>query len=41
MNKSDMVARLVPPSEAAGLGVRAQHIRRWEVPRSSCPMTKR
>lgn len=29
-----------PPSEALRLAIRAQHFRRWEVPRSSYPMTK-
>ncbi|KAF2143552.1 uncharacterized protein K452DRAFT_193430, partial [Aplosporella prunicola CBS 121167] len=29
-----------PPSEALQLAVRAQHLRRWEVPRSSYPPTR-
>lgn len=38
---SDMIGRFAPgASEAAQLAVRAQHIRRWAVPRSSYPMTK-
>jgi hypothetical protein len=38
---SDMLQRFVPEaSEAVKLAVRAQHIRRWTVPRSSYPMTK-
>ncbi|AAZ98295.1 conserved hypothetical protein [Thiobacillus denitrificans ATCC 25259] len=38
---SDMLARFAPDaSEAAQLAVRAQHIRRWTVPRNSYPMTK-
>jgi hypothetical protein len=38
---SDMIGRFAPEaSEAAQLAVRAQHIRRWTVPRSSYPMTK-
>lgn len=38
---SDMIARFDPDaSEAAQLAVRAQHIRRWTVPRSTYPMTK-
>ncbi|MHB1093569.1 DUF4202 domain-containing protein [Thiobacillus sp.] len=38
---SDMIGRFAPgASEAAQLAVRAQHIRRWAVPRSGYPMTK-
>lgn len=38
---SEMIARFAPDaSEAAQLAVRAQHIQRWKVPRSSYPMTK-
>lgn len=38
---SNMLSRFVPDaSEAVQLAVRAQHIRRWTVPRSSYPMTK-
>jgi hypothetical protein len=38
---SDMLQRFAPEaSEAVRLAVRAQHIRRWTVPRSSYPMTK-
>ena len=38
---SEMLARFAPDaSEAVKLAVRAQHIRRWTVPRSSYPMTK-
>ena len=38
---SEMIARFAPDaSEAAQLAVRAQHIRRWKVPRSSYPMNK-
>ncbi|WP_324779341.1 DUF4202 domain-containing protein [Thiobacillus sedimenti] len=38
---SEMLARFAPDaSEAAQLAVRAQHIRRWTVPRSSYPMNK-
>ncbi|MDP2030462.1 MAG: DUF4202 domain-containing protein [Thiobacillus sp.] len=38
---SDMIGRFAPDaSEAAQLAVRAQHIRRWTVPRSSYPMDK-
>jgi hypothetical protein len=38
---SDMLQRFAPDaSEAVRLAVRAQHIRRWTVPRSSYPMTK-
>jgi hypothetical protein len=38
---SEMIGRFAPDaSEAAQLAVRAQHIRRWTVPRSSYPMTK-
>jgi hypothetical protein len=38
---SDMIGRFAPDaSEAAQLAVRAQHIRRWTVPRSTYPMTK-
>lgn len=38
---SEMLARFAPnASEAAQLAVRAQHIRRWTVPRNSYPMTK-
>jgi hypothetical protein len=29
-----------PPSEALRLAIRAQHFRRWEVPRNTYPMTK-
>jgi hypothetical protein len=36
-----MIVRYAPDaSEVAQLAVRAQHIRRWTVPRSSYPMTK-
>jgi hypothetical protein len=38
---SEMLGRFAPDaSEAAQLAVRAQHIRRWTVPRSSYPMNK-
>jgi len=38
---SDMIARFAPQaSEAAQLAVRAQHIQRWKVPRTTYPMTK-
>jgi hypothetical protein len=38
---SDMIARFAPEaSEASQLAVRAQHIQRWKVPRSTYPMTK-
>ena len=38
---SAMIGRFAPDaSEAAQLAVRAQHIRRWTVPRNSYPMTK-
>jgi hypothetical protein len=38
---SGMLGRFAPDaSEAVQLAVRAQHIRRWTVPRSSYPMTK-
>ncbi|MDO9467894.1 MAG: DUF4202 domain-containing protein [Thiobacillus sp.] len=38
---SDMIARFAPEaSEASQLAVRAQHIRRWKVPRDSYPMTR-
>jgi hypothetical protein len=38
---SEMIGRFAPDaSEAAQLAVRAQHIRRWTVPRSSYPMDK-
>lgn len=38
---SEMIGRFAPrASEVAQLAVRAQHIRRWMVPRSSYPMTK-
>lgn len=38
---TEMLARFAPnASEAAQLAVRAQHIRRWTVPRNSYPMTK-
>jgi len=38
---SEMIARFAPAaSEVARLAVRAQHIQRWTVPRSSQPMTK-
>ena len=38
---SDMIGRFAPDaSEAAQLAVRAQHIRRWTVPRSTYPMNK-
>jgi len=41
MRMSDMIARFAPQaSEAAQLAVRAQHIQRWKVPRSTYPMTK-
>ena len=38
---TEMIVRYAPDaSEAAQLAVRAQHIKRWTVPRSSQPMTK-
>jgi len=38
---SDMIARFAPEaSEVAQLAVRAQHIQRWKVPRSTYPMNK-
>jgi len=38
---TEMLQRFAPnASEAAQLAVRAQHIRRWTVPRNSYPMTK-
>jgi hypothetical protein len=38
---SEMLSRFAPDaSEAVKLAVRAQHIRRWTVPRSGYPMTK-
>ena len=38
---SEMLGRFAPDaSEAVQLAVRAQHIRRWTVPRNSYPMTK-
>lgn len=38
---SDMLQRFAPEaSEVVKLAVRAQHIRRWTVPRNSYPMTK-
>ncbi|HYP69095.1 MAG TPA: DUF4202 domain-containing protein [Thiobacillaceae bacterium] len=38
---SEMIGRFAPAaSEAAQLAVRAQHIRRWTVPRSTYPPTK-
>jgi hypothetical protein len=38
---TDMISRYAPEaSEVAQLAVRAQHIRRWTVPRSNYPMTK-
>lgn len=38
---TDMLERFAPEAgEVAQLAVRAQHIRRWTVPRSSYPMTK-
>ncbi len=41
LRMSDMIARFAPKaSEAAQLAVRAQHIQRWKVPRSTYPMTK-
>ena len=41
MRMSEMIDRYAPEaSEAARLAVRAQHSRRWTVPRSSSPMTK-
>ena len=41
MRMSDMIARFAPEaSEAAQLAVRAQHIQRWTVPRTTHPMTK-
>lgn len=38
---SEMLARFAPEaSEMARLGVRAQHVRRWTVPRERYPMTR-
>ena len=38
---SEMISRFAPDaSEAAQLAVRAQHIRRWTLPRGTYPMTK-
>jgi hypothetical protein len=38
---TEMIHRFAPDApEAAQLAVRAQHIRRWTVPRNSYPMTK-
>ena len=38
---TEMIARYAPDaSEAAQLAVRAQHIKRWTVPRDNYPMTK-
>jgi hypothetical protein len=38
---TEMIGRFAPDaSEAARLAVRAQHIKRWTVPRNSYPMTK-
>ena len=38
---TEMIGRFAPDaSEVAQLAVRAQHIKRWTVPRSSQPMTK-
>jgi len=38
---SDMIGRFAPDaSEASQLAVRAQHIKRWTVPRNTYPMTK-
>jgi hypothetical protein len=38
---SEMIGRFAPDaSEAAQLAVRAQHIRRWKVPRNTYPMDK-
>lgn len=38
---TDWVVRLCPnPSEELHLAARCQHLRRWEVPRSSYPMTR-
>lgn len=38
---SEMLARFAPEtSEVVRLGVRAQHVRRWTVPRDSYPMTR-
>ncbi len=38
---SEMIGRFAPEaSEAAQLAVRAQHIKRWTVPRNAYPMTK-
>ena len=38
---TEMIGRFAPDStEVAQLAVRAQHIRRWTVPRNSYPMTK-
>jgi hypothetical protein len=38
---TDMIGRFAPDAtEVAQLAVRAQHIRRWTVPRASYPMTK-
>ncbi|KAH1470118.1 hypothetical protein KXX53_000473 [Aspergillus fumigatus] len=32
--------RTANPSELLQLAIRAQHLKRWEVPRDSCPATK-
>jgi len=41
MRMTEMIGRYAPEaSEAARLAVRAQHIRRWTVPRSNYPMTR-
>lgn len=41
MRMSEMLGRFAPDaSEAVQLAVRAQHIRRWTVPRGSYPMTR-
>ncbi len=41
MRMTEMIGRYAPEaSEVARLAVRAQHIRRWTVPRSDYPMTK-
>ena len=41
MRMPEIIGRYAPEaSEAAQLAVRAQHIRRWTVPRSSQPMTR-
>ncbi|KAK1149302.1 hypothetical protein N8T08_006524 [Aspergillus melleus] len=34
------VASTPPPSEPLSLAIRAQHLRRWEIPRTTYPMTK-